>query len=235
MSRLLLAQSRPLPVLSGPVVIIAPHADDETLGCGQLLWTLSRRQHPVTVAFVTDSAAPHATNQGRSRQDTADRRREEALSALQTFGLDTACARFLDAPDGRMDHLASHELELLRHGFAELLEITAPMHVFTPLLGDGSSEHDATTWLVREAVAGARRPITRWEYAVWAWWDSRRLSRQLGRPAENFSLAEPEGVQAKRAAMQAHRSQILPETNPPLPSDLREACCGPAEFHFCRP
>ncbi|HEY4302450.1 MAG TPA: PIG-L family deacetylase [Candidatus Didemnitutus sp.] len=234
MGCLLAAQSRPYPFPTGPTLVIAPHADDETLGCGQLLAALGVRQHPVVVAYVTDSAAPHPSYPDPSRGIIAARRRSEAEAALRALGLDSAGRRFLGAPDGRMDRLAAAELTSIRSGIAGLLRSVKPAQVFVPLLGDGSSEHDATHWLVTEAIAATSTPSRLWEYAVWAWWNPLRLRRQLDRPAENHFLADQEANRRKHAALEAHRSQIPPGSNPPLPPDFRAACCGPAEFYFCR-
>src|SRR5262245_24685447 len=47
-----------------PVLVLAPHPDDESLGCGGLIAACQAQGHPVHVLVLTDGAGSHR----RSRQ-----------------------------------------------------------------------------------------------------------------------------------------------------------------------
>ncbi len=226
---LLVANSRPLPALVGGAVIVAPHADDETLGGGALLASLATGPDPVHVVFVSDSADA-GWSTAATRAERAALRRAEALAALRELGLGAEHVTFLAAPDGELDRLApeTHADTVTR--FAVVLARVRPAHLFLPLLGEGSTEHDAAGWLAREALARAGLAPVVWEYPVWAWWNALRLRRHLGRPDGNFRFATAPHAAAKQRALACHVSQL-----PHLPAALLRAAAAPDEFYFRRP
>jgi len=64
---------------SGPrVLVVAPHPDDETLGCGGSIVLHRRAGHAVTVVIVTDG--------GRSTVTTPAARRLESMAAAEVLG-----------------------------------------------------------------------------------------------------------------------------------------------------
>lgn len=65
------------------VVVLAPHPDDEVLGCGGSLAAHAARQVPVTVVVATDGA-PESV--GANAGTLGRRRREESCAAAQTLG-----------------------------------------------------------------------------------------------------------------------------------------------------
>lgn len=225
----LAANSRPLPVLAGGTVVVAPHADDETLGCGALLASLAIGPHPVHVVFVSDSAAA-GWSAATTRAERAALRRAEALAALRELGLGADQATFLAAPDGELDRLSPENHAATVTQFSAVLARVRPRHVFLPLLGEGSTEHDAAVWLAREALARAGLAPVVWEYPVWAWWNALRLRRQLGRPDENFRFDATPQLAAKQRALASHASQL-----PHLPAALLRAAAAPLELYFRRP
>ena len=90
-------------VRAASALVLAPHFDDEVLGCGGLLAQLTAAGAPVRVLFLTDG--------GGGREAVADRdsyrlrRRQEALAAAAVLGI--AGCDFLDLPDGGLaQHLA---------------------------------------------------------------------------------------------------------------------------------
>lgn len=223
LAALLRANSRPLPLTPGRVMVVAPHADDETLGCGGLLAMRSRRGWPVTVVFLTNSAGRTAS------AETARRRRSEALEALRELGVPAAAAHFLDAPDGQLAQSGFEACTGATNGLAGLIRQFRPTAIFAPYLGGGSSEHDAAHWMAREALSAAGTPAVIWEYPVWAWWNRLRLRRQLLRHGENFHLELGPWRDVKLRALSRHRSQLAG-----LPAVLVEQCTGPIEFYFRR-
>lgn len=226
---LLLANSRPLPLPRDGALVVAPHADDETLGCGGLLATLAAAGAPAHVVFVSDSASA-GWSDAASSAERADVRRTEARAALAELGLRADQATFLDAPDGELDRLPLEAQARVLPRFAAVIAAVRPRDLFLPFLGEGSTEHDAATWLAREALSLAGAAPTVWEYPVWAWWNALRLRRQWLRGAETFSLDVSSALPAKRRALARHASQL-----PRLPAALAAAATTPVELYFRRP
>lgn len=229
MRRLLVANSRALTPDTSSLLVLAPHADDETLGCGALIASRTTRGAATHVVFVSDSAsAEWAPDQ--SRGDRAARRRAEALAALAALGLPPTQAEFLAAPDGQLDRLDPAVRARVLRELAELLQRHQPSRVLVPFLGGGSTEHDAVFWIAREACAVAGLQPQIWEYPVWAWWNPLRLRSQLLRGDENHRLATAPWLHAKRGALRAHASQAAA-----LPAALVAAALADHEFYFHRP
>jgi LmbE family N-acetylglucosaminyl deacetylase len=230
--QLLRANSSPLPLGTGPVLIVAPHADDETLGCGGLLAALGSRAH---VVFVADSANAE-WSRAATRAERAAARRAEALAALGQLGLEARQATFLDAPDGALDRLGIAEHERVLALFAETLRTVRPQRIFLPLLGEGSTEHDAAVWLAREALQVAGLAPELWEYPVWAWWNALRLRGQFLRSDENFFHDATPWLSAKHRALACHGSQLAPSAsgNARVPVVIADAAAEPTEFYFRR-
>lgn len=227
-------RSRPFVLAGSPSLVLAPHADDETLGCGGLLALRSARGAPSEVVFISDSAGSPEANPPAG---LSARRRAEALAALQVLGVGVTRVHFLDAPDGRLDRLPPAEAGRVHAALVALLQQIQPADVFMPYLGGGSSEHDGVARLVRTAVAAGKGPCQVWEYPVWAWWDARRLLPQLRRPEQNHCLALGAARAGKLAALACHASQVQPDPATgaiPLPPVLAALCTGPAEFYFNR-
>ena len=77
-------------LISQPVLILAPHPDDETLGCGGMIADCCVRGYDVRVVVLTD---------GSLQGDTATRE-GEAIEALATLGLLDSHIAFLGLKDG---------------------------------------------------------------------------------------------------------------------------------------
>src|SRR4051794_15264243 len=83
-------------------LVVAPHPDDETFGCGATI--LRKRAHgtPVRVVIVTDGR--HSTKSAViSPEALAALRRREALDACSRLGLDSTDVIFLDYEDGKLE------------------------------------------------------------------------------------------------------------------------------------
>lgn len=120
-------------LLAGPALIVAPHADDELLGCGA--WLIRTNDLPITrtVIFCT------------TRQR---RRREESIIALAGLHVD---AVDLSLPELGPETWAAfpERVGQLRALFREL----APRYVFVPNLADPHPDHYQTHRLLATALS----------------------------------------------------------------------------------
>lgn len=127
-------------------LVIAPHHDDEVLGCAGTIARLSAAGRIVHVAIVTRGTPP--------RFDTrlAEAVRAEALSAHALLGV--ARTHFLDLPAAELDRISQADLnDALEAVVAE----AAPDTVFVPFVGDLHRDHQ----LVFAAALVACRPSAR--------------------------------------------------------------------------
>jgi LmbE family N-acetylglucosaminyl deacetylase len=84
-----------------PVLVIAPHPDDETLGCGGLIAEYQARGQPMHVLVLTDGSGSHPRSRAYPGPHLAALREREARAATATLGLPADHIHFLGLPDGR--------------------------------------------------------------------------------------------------------------------------------------
>lgn len=175
--------------LSRSALVVAPHYDDETLGCGGTIARKRAAGAEVAVVFLTDGSASHA---GRMPAEALrETRRREALEAASVLGLgedDRSCA---ELPDGSLERARTATAEHLR----ALIEEREPRELYVPHEGDGHADHRAATSAALEALAGWAREVEVYEYPIWHWqqWPWVRLASPLTRgrwrPAEQHGAA----------------------------------------------
>jgi LmbE family N-acetylglucosaminyl deacetylase len=115
-------QPLPVPQPSQRILIVAPHPDDEVLGCGGLIATAVRHGAMVRVVFLTsgDGYPAAATLLCRSTPKADDflalgkRRMEETRCAAHQLGLSPSDLIFLGYPDRRLWQMAIAEGRAVR-------------------------------------------------------------------------------------------------------------------------
>jgi LmbE family N-acetylglucosaminyl deacetylase len=144
----------------GPCLVLAPHADDESLGCGGTIAAKRGKGVRVVVAVATDGALSDSL--GRPPDEVVAVREREALAACAELGVPSADVRFLRLPDGS---LADHIEELVARLDRIVAEI-APDEILVATGFDPHPDHRALRHGVDVAdLQGARLR----EYLVWAW------------------------------------------------------------------
>ena len=148
----------PIPV-GGSVLLLAPHSDDETLGCGGLLALLRQAGWRVKVVVMTDGALgdPKGYLGGA---DVVACRQQETRAALRA--LDVADVDFLDAPDG-----AFIVEERITDRLCEILDGFAPDWLLAPPVLDFHRDHLSTSLLALELwhLRGCRERL--FLYEIW--------------------------------------------------------------------
>lgn len=79
-----------LPAGPGGFLILAPHSDDESIGCGGLIAESVARDRPVRVVVLSDGAASHPNSATFPPPRLAALRMEETRAAVAELGLDPA-------------------------------------------------------------------------------------------------------------------------------------------------
>jgi LmbE family N-acetylglucosaminyl deacetylase len=229
-------RSRPYPLEDDArLVIIAPHQDDSTLGCGGLILLRRIEGAPVSIVYLTDGAASHPGHSSLTPSLLAQMRREEAGTATSLLGVDQARVTFLNEPDGTLDKLGPERRAAFIERLAAVFRLAAPDQVLLPYRRDGSSEHEAGFGLVIAALAAAGLKPRLLEYPVWAWWNPVRMVRPLLRSRRIWRTDHFGYEPLKAAAVAAYRSQTQPMPpwrEPVLSPEFVEAFTPSVEYLF---
>lgn len=123
-------------------LVLAPHPDDEVLGCGGTMARLVKAGAHVEVAVVTRGRPPMFDAQ-QAEQVRAEAERSHALLGVAT--------RFMDLPAAALDGVAHAELN---RAVAAVLAEVRPDTLFVPFAGDLHLDHQ----LVFQSAMVAARP-----------------------------------------------------------------------------
>jgi LmbE family N-acetylglucosaminyl deacetylase len=126
-------------------IVLAPHPDDDVIGCGGTALRLARAGARVVCVQATDGSDSHAL---RDAPEAARRtvRVAEARAVAQAAGF--AEVQFWDA-----DNAAFRSTPALVTRLADLLVHERPALVFTPCLTDSHADHRTLSAILGEALA----------------------------------------------------------------------------------
>jgi LmbE family N-acetylglucosaminyl deacetylase len=136
--------------------VLAPHPDDESLGCGGVIVRHASAGRRAVVAFATDGGAGAPARLRGPR--LAARRRAEARAACRVLGAE---CEFWGLADGALPRARS-----LGARVSEALSRLGPRAVLRPAEDDPHPDHRALARAAARALRGlARRPAV-WVYEV---------------------------------------------------------------------
>jgi LmbE family N-acetylglucosaminyl deacetylase len=197
-----------------PVVILAPHPDDEILGAGGYLAACARQNLSITVVAATDGEAAYA-----DFEDLAGIRRREQEAALAAVGVDSTQIHRLGLPDGKV---SMYEAELYRRLIPLLDEQTV---LLTPWQKEPHPDHEACGRAAIRAAAATRTQLV--SYFFWAWHHC-ATAQILELNPHRFEL-DDQLCQVKARALGEYRSQLEHEPGNPI---LPDALLAPARRSF---
>ena len=148
------------PLTSGRLLVIAPHPDDETLGCGATIARNLDVGGEVLVVIATDG------EQARRDGDPAAMRTlrlAELARAMEALGLKLTQLRTLGFPDGG---LTRHE-SAVADSIGAILRTWLPDNVLVTAACDLHPDHSALGRAARKAMANSQGAL--FEYMIWGW------------------------------------------------------------------
>ena len=135
------------------IVVLAPHPDDETLGCGGTIAKKISEGFEVFIILVTDGRHAYSKALGIELNPTPEElsqiRRQEFINATSTLGVPETNLRFLDFEDGTVQK-NEKEVETRIAGIMKELQ---PAEMYFPFKQDSHPDHQA---LNRIALHGLR-------------------------------------------------------------------------------
>jgi N-acetylglucosamine malate deacetylase 1 len=151
----------------GRVLVLAPHMDDEIIGCGGAIARHAQAGAQIQVVFLTDgrygsSALQKFVGEERKRKEMelVATRKEEARRALEVLGIRDLV--FLDAIDGKLAEATN-----LAPRLREVLEKFLPDVVYLPCFLEQHPDHRAASAVLLEATRGMDRNFDCFSYEVW--------------------------------------------------------------------
>jgi LmbE family N-acetylglucosaminyl deacetylase len=206
-------------------VVVAPHPDDETLGCGATIIRKAAAGTRVLVVVVSDGGSRQEDGEiGFARRMAC--RQDECRLACGRLGVTDDNVEFLGFEDGALEH----HVPAIEGRLHEIIERFEPEEVFAPTARDAHADHRAVALVIDRLRVGPLKNVDVFAYPVWywnrwAWTDSRssgttQLGQLILRPVWHMITCHPRRVDAhdiveqKRYALDAHQSQVgAPESD----------------------
>ncbi len=191
----------------GKALIIAPHQDDESLGCGGAIALLRQQQQDVAVVFVSDGSMSHPNSQKYPADARRRIREQEALDALQLLGVTDTAVSFMRWQDTQVPRTGSHQFAEAVNGMAKKIQQLAPDTVLVPWIRDPHRDHRASWEITQAALQKVNKTIRVLAYPIWVW--ELAAEEDWPRPDEVqvWKLDIALVLVKKKAAIAAHRSQ----------------------------
>jgi len=210
----------------GPIVLVAPHPDDELLATGATLAAASDAGTEIRVAAVTDGEMSHPHLSDSGRRYLVERRLVETDRAYEAAGIAATRTRF-SLPDFGAATDADGWGERLAERLVPLVDGASV--ILAPWEGDGHPDHDVCGRVAVTVAVAAEVPLV--SFPVWSWnWDRPDAPAIPFQRAVRFDLDV--GLLArKQAGIAAYASQIHAEdgNRPVLPADFLTHFTRPAE------
>jgi LmbE family N-acetylglucosaminyl deacetylase len=184
-------------------IVLAPHADDETLGCGALIANAAERGVLAGVVILTDGAGSHSHSDHASRARLIAARRHEATLAMRRLaGTSVPTPIFLGWPDAHPYQPGSAAFERTCHTLGAICRRERVDAMAVTAQHEPHCDHEAAFQVAHTVAATAIRRIMLYEYIVWA----------DGPPTKPYRAVRtrPMALGRRNQALAAHRSQISP-------------------------
>ena len=196
---------RPLSAITeaGPPLILAPHPDDESLGCGGLIASACEAGPPPFVLVITDGAGSHPNSRAYPPARLRATRQQEARRAVAALGLPPDRIGFLGLPDTQAP-MTGPAFDAAVTAVASLALRIGAGTLVASWAYDPHADHEATHHIA--AAAARETGIRHLSYPVWGL--TLPPDAQLPGPLPTgFRLDIADWLPRKRRAIAAHRSQ----------------------------
>jgi LmbE family N-acetylglucosaminyl deacetylase len=187
----------------GDVMILAPHPDDEAIGCGGLIAQAQAQGRAAHLVFLSDGARGCADPARRGATLAAVRERE-AHAAACVLDVPPERRHFFRLPD-RSVPSAGDEFDAIVRALTSMLCLDAIGTIVTTTDDDPHPDHKAACRIAQAAAerSGAKLLC----FPVWTWRTPRNRS-VLNRVLHGSRLDVRPQLALKRAALAAHATQV---------------------------
>jgi LmbE family N-acetylglucosaminyl deacetylase len=143
-------------------LVIAPHPDDETLGCGATIARTVEAGCDVRVVVATDGRDSHQSTV-ISADGLSQIRRAELVEACRILGVPRDHVIWLGCEDGRL----GRHTDFVRQRMADTIAEFGPAQVLSPSGIDEHADHRALASVIRGLIGDGTIRCPVYEYPIW--------------------------------------------------------------------
>lgn len=190
----------------GTTLIIAPHADDESLGCGGVISLLRKFGQTVYIVLLSDGTLSHPNSKEYPTEKLRALREKELLDAAIILGVPEENIIFCRYKDRDVPSINNEGFKDSVEKISKMFKILEPQSIFVPWRRDPHPDHQAAFQLVNAAADTGNTKI--YEYPIW--FEGLGQTEDLLNNEEFivFRLNISSVLDKKRQAILKHHSQI---------------------------
>ena len=189
----------------GTTLIIAPHADDESLGCGGVISLLRKYGQNVYIVLLSDGTLSHPNSREFPAEKLRDLREKELLDACEILGVSAEHVIFCRYSDRNVPTPASKQFGAAVKNLSKMMSILKPQSVFVPWRRDPHPDHQAAFQLI-DAADTLNAKI--YEYPIWLEELGENGDAPTTEESMPFRLNISSVLDQKQHAISQHKSQI---------------------------
>ena len=194
-------------IAQSPILIVAPHPDDETLGCGGAIALLGSLNCHVRVMVMSDGTLSHPRSRKYPAAKLKALRESETIAALSILGIESKNVDFLGLLDGSISTYYSQKRRNAIVACCEKLIEINPQTIFLPWRYDPHPDHRGTWSLINTALSCISLKPRIIEYPIWDWDPQQRKSIPDSEQIDCWRLDINQVLELKTLAIEAYRSQ----------------------------
>jgi LmbE family N-acetylglucosaminyl deacetylase len=180
-------------------LVVAPHPDDETIGCGATIMRKLDAGTAVAVLVLSDGATWPPDHTAAENMAI---RHAEVQQACALLGVADDALTHLSFPETRLDDVVDDLVDAITDAVAA----HRPDDVFVTSEADPHADHAAVGRAARRAVAGTGARLV--AYPIWQWTRPRSWTRTLAAASPPEAVATDGYLERKTTAVAVFRSQL---------------------------
>ncbi len=189
----------------GKTLFVAPHPDDESLGCGGAIALLRNVGAEVEILVVSDGTLSHPNSVKFPKEKLRNLRENELIEAAKILGVSETNITFFRYPDRNVPSENLPKFDEAVNHCREYLTDAKPQTIFVPWRRDPHPDHRAVYQLFAAAKSKNQTII---EYPIWLYELAASDDAPLQTEVTAFRLDIISVVETKQKAIRAHRSQV---------------------------
>lgn len=186
------------------ILVIAPHPDDEVLGCGGTIAKHKRLKDKIFLCIVTRAYKPDWSESFLRNRPKEIEKSNKILGIEKTY--------FLNFPTAKLDTISQKELN---DSISNIVKKVKPEMVYAPYEGDLSKDHrlifEATLVATRPKINSSVKKVLIYEILSETEW-GKDLTKKTFTP--NIYIDISETLKQKLEAMNAYKSELKKYPHP---------------------
>jgi len=189
----------------GRTLIVAPHADDESLGCGGVIALLSKYRQPVHLLLMSGGPLSHPNSKEYPAEKLRDLREYEFKKAAAILGVTEDQLIFTRYKDRSVPHEDLPGFQKAVAHIDETLSQLRPSSIFVPWRRDPHPDHRATWQIFNKANRDGARL---YEYPIWLQQLGDEPDLPTNEEVDVLKIDISAVLEIKQEAIAAHQSQL---------------------------